>query len=491
MPAFDNPYNYLEINSQIRGEEIAVGSLRDEITWTELKSAVDHMSSKLRFLGIKPGQIVTILGENIFLWKLQLALMKLGAITTVLSTPIVPGYLQNELLVTDRKFKTNAHKVIVIDETWMKDAFATFKSVPVEAGYKNDEPFRFVLTSGTTGTPKAVVNNYQKFLDRIQPEGSAWDIAQPELSMMGFSASVGFWAAVRSLIGGHVFVSVTGATGHVADLVQKYQIKSITASPAQLQGEMKNWSDSDPRLISLEKVMSSGSVMSNQVIAQLKKKLSAPLFTRFGSTEAGGISERELGDISEDEKWIGHMKIGSAAKIVDQNDNEIVPGEIGQLMVKSSSMSSGYWKNPVETAKRFRDGWFETGDLAFKTSDGKIILSARDSQLINMGGVKVDPDRIDLIISGFPDVLDCGTFALRRSNGQVLAVSMVRVTSNDQIEKINNYLRAKLGSGRPKLVLPVKEIPRNANGKLDRNALEKLYSKRVEEFILKNESLRN
>lgn len=142
-------------------------------------------------------------------------------------------------------------------------------------------------------------------------------------------------------------------------------------------------------------------------------------------------------------------------------------------------MATGYWKNDEETKKRFIDGWFATGDLAYVDEDGNVILSARDTDLINMGGVKVDPDRVDLILSAHPDVLESGTFSITRSNGQTLAVSAIIMKQNGNVEEIRKYMKSKLVTGSSKLIVPVPEIPRNNNGKLDRKKLSELYAKRI------------
>lgn len=323
MPDFETPYVHLENHANKIGDEIAIGAISGDTTWLQLQFEVDRIAAKLRFVGIQPKQVVLLLGENVFLWKLQLALFKLGALPCVVSSPEVPVYLHNDVFVSDREFKTNAHRKLVIDPAWIKDAMANFKPVPVEAGYAENDPIRLMLTSGTTGTPKAAIIPFSTFKTRTSLASANWAFPQPEFSMMGFSSAVGFWAAMRSLTAGTTFVSPTGMAKNVAALVQKYSVRTLVGSPVQLQGESENWLDNDPRLVTVETIIPTGSAAGSKLIETLQKKSPAKLLSRFGSTEAGGVSERILTQSSPDEKWIGNLLAGAEVRILDQNHNEV------------------------------------------------------------------------------------------------------------------------------------------------------------------------
>lgn len=490
MSEFDNPYSFLAANAERIGDELAIASVEQEITWSELQFEVDRISAKLRFLGVKPGQIVTLLGENINLWKLQLAIMKLAAVPAVISMAEVPPYLADELLITDRAVKTNARNVVVADEAWLKDAKERFKPVAVEAGYSPEDPIRLVMTSGTTGTPKAVVISYAAFKIRTNTTQLYWDVPMPEFSMMGFSAAIGFWTALRSLTNGSVFISITGSARKMASLIEKYQVRTVWASPAQIATEANYWKENDERLKSIDRIILTGASTNHLLITNLKKKVNARLINRFGSSEAGAISQREFVDENDDEKWIGPINEGSAVRIVDENNIEVPVGEVGSLQTKSPVMFSGYWKNEAETKKRLVDGWFVTGDLAYIAPGGRVTLSARDSEIINAGGVKVDPDRVDITLAAHPIVVDCGTFQLNRKNGQVLIVTMAILREKGKLKELADYLKARLGAYRSKMIFPVDKIPRNANGKLDRVALAKMYSTKVDDYMSAQEAKR-
>jgi acyl-coenzyme A synthetase/AMP-(fatty) acid ligase len=485
-----NPYSLLKHNAETAPDAVAVGSLKRQINWLELLEEVDKIAAKLRFQGVSAKQPVLLLGENVFLWKMQLALMKLGAVPCVLTAQIIPEYLKNETLFTHKKIKTNSTNSTVVDDAWLEDARTRFKPVDLEVGYFDDDPLRLMLTSGTTGTPKAAIIPYYNFKARQSLESTNWNFGLPEFSMMGFSSAVGFWAGMRSLTSGKPYISVTDLQSNVANIVERFRVKTLIASPAQLQGESAYWTKNDLKLKTLEKIISTGSATNHKLIETLKFKTNATIYTRYGSTEAGGIAERELGDPNANEKWIGNLLHGAEVKIVGDNGVTLRAGEVGNLLVRSKSMAVGYWRNQEESKKRFKDGWFESGDLALVNENGQVILSARDTDLINMDGVKIDPDRVDLVLMKHPDVVDCGTFSLTRRNGATVAVTMAKVASPAKIEEITKFMRVNLRLGSSKLILPVDLIPRNANGKLDRTALADLYAKKVSDYMDKSDASR-
>lgn len=480
----ENPYYQLEKNASQHPNRPSIISDEISLSWAEIKHQVDCIASKLRFLGIKQQDVLILKGRSVWSWKLQLAAMKLGAITaSAVSSKSQPKFNNSYLLVQSKSDQKNPN-VLLIDDAWLANAYSSFKAVPVEYHYQPEDTIRLIMTSGTTGTPKAAALSWEVFKSRFDFSLAQWDFPQPELSLIGFGSAVGFWAGVRSLASGESLIVADGTKGNVIDFVAKVGVKTLIGSPAQLAGESESWQDSDPRLASLELLISTGSSINSQLVRFLHTKApNVRIYSRFGSAEAGGIAMRDMLDSRLHEKAIGPIQRHAEVKIVDENGSEVEDGTLGSLLVKSPYMSSGYFENEAETKLRFSAGWFRTGDLALRDENGNVILSARDSELINMGGHKVDPDEIDIVLKNHPDVKDAGTFEYLRPTGENLAISIIVPRQGAKVGEIVKYMKAQLGSHTSKIVIPALELPRNENGKLDRIKLKEMHQKTIENLL--------
>ena len=133
-------------------------------------------------------------------------------------------------------------------------------------------------------------------------------------------------------------------------------------------------------------------------------------------------------------------------------------------------MATSYYKNLAATAEFFKDGYFYPGDLAYIDEAGKLVLDGRVNEVINLGGVKINPESIEKIALAQLGVLDCATFASVDASG-IEQLSMAVVVDGDfNLELFTKAMEAK-SPNKPKSYVQVAEIPRNDNGKILRQKL--------------------
>jgi acyl-coenzyme A synthetase/AMP-(fatty) acid ligase len=141
-------------------------------------------------------------------------------------------------------------------------------------------------------------------------------------------------------------------------------------------------------------------------------------------------------------------------------------------------MALFYYKNPEATYKSFKDGWFYSGDRGFLNADGSLILSGRNDELINRGGVKIDPYLIDQFLIDYPGIKDAAAFEVQNTIGiSDIGLALV-VPENFNLEKLKLELLKKFGrSGIPNQFYNLQKIPRNQMGKIMRFELTQTLSK--------------
>jgi acyl-CoA synthetase (AMP-forming)/AMP-acid ligase II len=153
-------------------------------------------------------------------------------------------------------------------------------------------------------------------------------------------------------------------------------------------------------------------------------------------------------------------------QIVDDDDEVLPDGQTGRIRHQHPHMVHGYLGSPEATRNSFKDGWFYPGDLGFIRPDKGLTLAGRASEVLNAGGVKLDPIQLDLFAVTHPKVIDACSFGYTTSAGiQQIGIALVTEDGLD-VRALIRAFDEKFGIAAPKLVARATEIPRNAMGQL-------------------------
>jgi acyl-CoA synthetase (AMP-forming)/AMP-acid ligase II len=207
-----------------------------------------------------------------------------------------------------------------------------------------------------------------------------------------------------------------------------------------------------------------------------KAFVNAKFFNGFGLTEAS-ISLANLDrECTEKPTSIGHPSLGCEARIVDEHMNEVPRGLVGEIAVKGPNVADGYYHNPEETEKVFRDGWFLTGDLGRFDEEGFFYVVSRKKDMINRGGENVYPVEVENILYLHPKVLEVAVYGVPdKVMGEKVAAALVAVPgTTPTIEEIKEFCSDKLAKFKiPEHINFVASLPKNAGGKVIKAQLSK------------------
>jgi acyl-CoA synthetase (AMP-forming)/AMP-acid ligase II len=165
---------------------------------------------------------------------------------------------------------------------------------------------------------------------------------------------------------------------------------------------------------------------------------------------------------------------------VDEQGRDLPDGELGELFVESNGLMNGYWGREADTAASFRDGWFATGDMARRESDGYFAIAGRKSvDFIKSGGFKISAREVEDVLRRHPRIRDVAVVgAPDRTWGQrivaavVLEASDARPSPEDLLEELSDFCARSLADyKRPREVRVLDELPRNALGKVQKHRL--------------------
>ena len=259
-------------------------------------------------------------------------------------------------------------------------------------------------------------------------------------------------------------------------LLLTYRPTWYMASPALHAGilrEIKKRPSDELKNNSLRYIRSGMAFLPKDVRRELESTLGVPVIESYGSSEVGNVSL----NLPPKEGSVG-IPFVDYLEVIDENDEPLKPGGIGEIIIKDSGLFNGYENAPEENRAAFIDGWFRTGDLGYLDDEGYLFLTGRKKEMINKGGEKISPSEIDAVMKSHPLVRDAMAFGIAEPVlGEDIAAMVVpadeRITETDlRMYLIDRLVQFKI----PKRIYFVDAIPKTPTGKPQRYIGTQRYS---------------
>ena len=354
---------------------------------------------------------------------------------------------------------------------------------PPAASLGMDDLSTLLYTGGTTGVSKGAMLSQRNLSCNVQ-QMRAWfskadEGAEVFLGALPFFHSYGLTVvmnlAVR-LAAAVVLIPNPRDVPGIIKAVLKHRVTILAAVPATYQA-ITQYPGIDQLDLSSVKLCNSGSApLPVEVLQRFEQLTGAKISEGYGLTETSPVTHsnplyglRKVGSI-------GTPLPGTDQKAVDAEDGVTVKeaGEVGELLLRGPQVMAGYWKNPEETAKVLRDGWFFTGDLAKIDGDGYCFIAGRKKDMIIVSGFNVYPDEIDRLLMAHPAILDAATIGIpdQKRGETVKTFIVVRPGHTLTADEVIAYAREHLAPYKaPKLVEFRDALPRSSVLKILRREL--------------------
>ena len=482
-------------------------------TFKDLKKESARVANYFKALGIKKGdRVMLVLKRHYQYWFSILALHKLGAVA-------IPA--TNQLLEKDFTYRFQAGKVKAIICTAdgdVSDAVDAAAAKCPDVAYKilvngskdgwhdfNEEyglysshfertedtacgsdPMLMFFTSGTSGYPKLAAHNYKyplghfitaKYWHRVNPDGLHLTISDTGWAKSAWGKIYGQWLCEAPIF---VYDFDRFDAEKILPMFAKYHITTFCAPPTMYRMLAKqDLSRFD--LSSIEHASTAGEALNPEVYRQFQKATGLPILEGFGQSESTLI----IGNLNGNSHKLGSM--GKPVPLydvhlLDADGNEVAPGENGEICINISGglpcgLAYAYEGNAEVTAETWRDGFYHTGDLAWKDEDGFYWYVGRADDVIKSSGYRIGPFEIENVIMELPYVLECGVSAAPDEvRGQVVKASIVLVKDfqgSDELKKqIQEYVKSRTAPYKyPRIVEFKESLPKTVSGKIIRKQL--------------------
>jgi len=444
------------------------------LSWRDVEQRVLLVAAGLRARGVASGDVVALQLPNApELILSYLAIARLGAVTCTLHMP----YRGAEVQALMRHSGARLAVCMPQSKQMFEGRGITFAeieaSAPIhpESEAKPEDPFLLLYTSGTTAAPKGVVHPYRTMLGNGRVSASEHGLheesrvlcAAPLTHLYGLYSLHCAWA-----VGACTVLLTAFKPDELGSLVENLKPTALWTAPAHVAAcrgagafERYDWS-------SLELAIVSGSIAPPSLVRYFAEKLPRCAVTQlWGMTELQAGLYTRPGDPFE-------MSATSAGR--PSPGTEVRLSAEGELQVRGPSLFSGYLKDPTETTRAFTpDGWFRTGDLGEARGE-YFAITGRSKDLINRGGVKINPADVEMLLDSHPKVLQSALVPMPDAVLGEKACVFVSLKNPAQQVSLTELVDYLLGKGIAKNKLPerlviVAEMPLTPTRKIIKSRL--------------------
>jgi len=463
------------------------------VSYRELGSMVDSFSSFLISKGINKGDTVAILLPNSIEFVIAFfSIASLGAVSVPVNTAFkkeeIAFYINHcsaNLVITQEKLKPIAMEAVsdknssllVVKGANPEWVFTTAEniSLPEISIEPNDEAI-YLYSTGSTGKPKRVSRTHLNLvaLADNHTETAGWTEEDKILFAVPISHTYGFGNFISSIkIGGLIVVLDVFNRNEVLDILEEEFITVFPAVPVMLDVLAKTYIAEPKDLSSLKLVISAGAPLSERIFHSFFEKYGIYPRQLYGSSETGVISINLGDDIENTFNSVGRHVRNVEVKILGEDGREAGVDEVGEITVKSPSMTRGYFGLPEETKKVFRDGYYFTGDLGRIDPEGFIYIVGRKKFFINISGNKVDPSEVENFLIRHPKVKEAVVLGITDSDGYERVKAVLVVDKGVSKKEILESCKDEIAEFKiPRIIEFRDELPRSPTGKVLREELK-------------------
>jgi fatty-acyl-CoA synthase len=503
-----NWVNQLERHAVMQPRATALRFTGRTVTWADLQRRVTALAGALSRRGVGFGDRVMILMLNRSEFvESVLATNMLGAIAVPLNFRLTPAEIallvddcEARVIITEavlapvaigvRRIQPMLGIVIVaggVSDDQLLDYDELIEEpgdTPSPVDIPNDSPALIMYTSGTTGRPKGAVLTHTNLTGQTMT--GLYTNGTDINSDVGFVGVPFFHIAgignllTGMLLGVPTVIYPLGAfdPGQLLDVLAAEKVTGIFLVPAQWQAVCAE-QQARPRDLKL-RIMSWGAAPAPDA---LLREMSATfpgtqILAAFGQTEMSPVTCMLLGeDAIRKRGSVGKVIPTVAARVVDENMNDVPIGEVGEIVYRAPTLMSGYWNNPAATAEAFAGGWFHSGDLVRMDDDGYVWVVDRKKDMIISGGENIYCAEVENVLAGHPGIVEVAVIGRTHEKWGEVPIAVAAVADAAlRLDLLAEFLTERLARYKhPKALEIVDALPRNPAGKVLKTELRVRY----------------
>lgn len=458
----------IQFISRIAPERIAVIAGMSVVTYGMLEHATRQVMARVAQLGLQPGSLVGIaIKAPARHLAVTLGLARLGLVSAPVSGDQVLAALPPlDVMLADQQMLVGQGRLcLVVDDSW----FAGDLPPPLPVSRADSDLFRIVTSSGTTGVPKPLNHSYLTLEQQLVAARYSFDMAQSHrraLLMLDLSTNWSLMSALGALSRGNCLCFAANPR-EALTMVALYECDLLLGAVFHLDLLVKEQRLRRVELPSLGAIITGGSLIGPELAEDIHALLCRNVLLHYGSSELGltALARTAVADLEGGE--LGAILPWNEVQVVDEQRRLLPDGEIGELRIRAEGQVANL---PRESGVEGLP-WFYPGDVGYRTADGRLFLTGRATDLINIGGGKIAPERIERMLRRYPKVKDAAVCGF--GSGVETIRAAIVVDEGFDLAELSQHCARELSVARMEKFIVVDTIPRGPSGKIMRAELRK------------------
>lgn len=510
-------HHFLENSAKAFPEKTAVITEKDRATYSQINSDANRLTRLLLDHDVKDNDIVVLIMDNSIEYIISYyAVLKTGAVVVPFSNDLKPeaiNHLFRELspkaVISSKKFErllkacdlnSSTLQAMIIKDVSSQWPPLDFPVIPwseiskcsnstnLNKPIDENHLASIIYTSGSSGIPKGVMLSHLNIKTNTDSICQYLHLTCNDIQMVVLPF---FYVMGKSLlntlfsVGGTIVINNKFAfPASVLNQMVEEKVTLFSGVPSTY-AFLLNRSPLEAfknKLTALRCCTQAGGHMA----ANLKKKLTQVLpehtdvCIMYGATEASArLTYLEPDQLENKIDSIGKTIPGVKIKILDQNNQEVPSGQTGELVASGKNIMLGYWKDPVTTAIALDKNGYHTGDQGYIDEDGFFFIKGRKDSLLKVGGHRINPQEIEDAVMETDLVVESAVIGVK---DDLLGNKLIAFATPKNKEINANIILSKCSLLLPKYKMPaeiklIKILPKNANGKIDKNKCTELLEK--------------
>jgi len=467
------------------------------VTYRELADRSAALADAFRRSGVRRGDRVAYLGPNhATYFDVLFAATAIGAvlvpINTRLAAPEVAHVLSDSGAgvvvvapthseVLNRALGANSGPRIISTERELDEMIATGDPAWRDDTVSLDDVAIIMYTSGTTGRPKGAMLTHGNFTWNIANVMIDLDFRHDEVALI---VAPLFHIAALSMIslpllvkGGTLLLQGSFDPTGALETIERHGVTQMFGVPAMFNAMANTaaWPEAD--LSSLRAIMCGGAPVPKATIETYLER-GVVFLQGYGMTEtAPGLLFLDGPSSTTKAGSAGVPSFFTEVRLVDENLEDVPPGERGEILAAGPNVMKGYWGHPEDTRQSFSDSWFHTGDVATVDEDGYYTIVDRVKDIIISGGENIYPAEVEDALLFHPSVAEAAVIGVPNHEWGEVGRAVVVLREPATGEELRSFLESRLARYKiPKSIIFVDELPKSGAGKILKRQLRESYS---------------
>jgi long-chain acyl-CoA synthetase len=466
------------------------------LSYAELDERSARLATLLAEKGIQPGDRVGVMLPNVLEFPVAYyGVLRAGGVVVPMNVLLkrreIAFYLEDsgtKLLLAWHDFATEAREgaadegaeLVEVEPASFAALLAEREPAPGLVETAEDDTAVILYTSGTTGKPKGAELTHANLArnadvsSRTTCEIAAGDVVFGGLPLFhSFGQTVAMNASLR--VGACLTLVPKFDPGEALATMQRDRVTHFYGVPTMFGALLHHPERQSFNTSALRTCITGGASMPVEVLRGFEEAFGAVVLEGYGLSETSPVACSNHPDRERKPGSIGTPIEGVEMKVVDEDDEEVAQGDVGEIVIRGHNVMKGYWQRPDATAEAMRGGWFHSGDMARVDEDGYFYIVDRKKDLIIRGGYNVYPREVEEVLYEHPKIREAAVVGVPHDEwGEEIGAAVVLHEGEELSgEEVSAYVKERIAAYKyPRVVWFIDDLPKGPTGKILKREIE-------------------